>query len=177
MPRAIILDRDGTLNVDEKGYTYKLEDFRLYPDVIPALRRLQQKFLLIVISNQSGIAIGRYTQKQAKAFNSKLDRVMKENGVGIAGFYLCPHAPEEQCACRKPNTGLLMQAKLDFKLTLPKSYVIGDSFADVGLAKNAGCAAIYLERGSTIDEKKARERADYAAKDLTDAAQWILKGE
>src|SRR3989304_6751344 len=105
MTKCIFLDRDGVLN-KEQGYVYRTDDFVLNADVIESLKKLQEAgFLLIVITNQSGIALGLYTHEDVKKVHEYFLFLMKQNGISIAEIYYCPHHPEiEPCICRKPSS-------------------------------------------------------------------------
>lgn len=161
--RAVFLDRDGTINED-KGYVYKIEDLVILPKVIDALRLLQKRFLLIVVSNQSGVERGYYTIDDVERFNRYLYYHLAKNGVYIDDFYYCPYLEGE---CRKPNPGMLLQAAKDWNIELKKSYMIGDKISDIEAGKNAGCKSIFIGQYNPL--------ADFSAQDLLEAAQWILE--
>ncbi|PMQ01419.1 MAG: phosphoheptose isomerase [Dictyoglomus sp. NZ13-RE01] len=164
--KAIFLDRDGTLNED-KGYTYKVEDLKILPNVVEGLKILQKKFLLIVVSNQSGVERGYYTNWDVENFNNHLYLALAKEGVYIDDFYYCPNLEGD---CRKPNIGMFMQAQEDWNIDLSRSYMIGDKETDVLAGKKAGCKTIFLGKDSSI-------LPDYFANDLLDAANWIMKEE
>ncbi|WP_287954738.1 HAD family hydrolase [Acidiplasma sp.] len=139
MKRAVFLDRDGTINYD-KGYTYKLEDLKIYDDIIPILKKYYDNgYIIIVISNQSGINRGYFTVNDMKKFNEGIKRIFMEHGIVISDFYFCPHKPEENCECRKPKTGMVEQAVKKYGIDLKNSIVIGDrDDIDGELARNLG---------------------------------------
>ncbi|WP_287961500.1 HAD family hydrolase [Acidiplasma sp.] len=139
MKRAVFLDRDGTINYD-KGYTYKLEDLKIYDDIIPILKKYYDNgYIIIVISNQSGINRGYFTVNDMKKFNDGIKRIFMEHGIVISDFYFCPHKPEENCECRKPKTGMVEQAVKKYGIDLKNSIVIGDrDDIDGELARNLG---------------------------------------
>lgn len=165
--RAIFLDRDGTINED-KGYTYKIEDLVILPGVIDGLRLLQNKFLLIVVTNQSGVERGYYTEKDVEKFNNYLYLTLAKEGIYIDDFYYCPYLEGE---CRKPNIGMLIQAQKDWNIDLSKSYLIGDKESDVLAGKRVGCKTILIGRTSSDVVP------DFYAKDLLESAKWILLRE
>jgi rfaE bifunctional protein nucleotidyltransferase chain/domain len=175
MNRAVFLDRDGVLNEDP-GYVHKLEDFKLYGDVIESLNLLKKDFKLIIITNQSGIGRGYYKEEDFHRFNDKLVEELKKNGIIIEKTYFCPHSPKEKCNCRKPNTTFIEQAKRQFNIDVRHSFVIGDHPADVKLGKNAGCKAVYLLRGHATGhlEEARGNNPDYIANSLKQAADFIL---
>lgn len=145
MNKAVFLDRDGTINVD-KHYLYKAEDFEYLPGVVEALRIFQAEgYLLIVITNQSGIARGYFTERDY----GRLDQWMKENlerkQVHLTASYYCPHLPDArvlqyrvECNCRKPGIGLFEKAAREYGIDLMESYAIGDRLRDLAVCKK-GC--------------------------------------
>lgn len=178
MNKAIILDRDGTLNEDEKGFTHKLEDFKLFQNVIPALKILKEKFRFFIITNQSGVGRGYYSIDDVNIFNKKVVDVLKEEGIIIEEIFVCPHHPQEDCECRKPRPKFIEEIKKKYKIDLKRSYVIGDHEADVLLGKNAGAKSVLLLTGhgkKHLPEMKITP--DHIAEDILDAANWIIEME
>ncbi|MEM3373800.1 MAG: pantoate--beta-alanine ligase [Candidatus Woesearchaeota archaeon] len=172
--RAIFLDRDGTLNED-KGYTYKIEDLKIYPDVIENLKRVKN-YKLFIITNQSGIERGFFTEKDMHNFNEKLLQELKKEDISIEKIFFCPHKPETKCSCRKPYTDALKIAEKEYNLNLSNSFVIGDHYIDVILAKNNNCKSIYLLTGQGVKNlEKAKELfPDYVAANFKQAIDYIL---
>ena len=150
--KAIFLDRDGTINVD-KGYVHKIEDFEFIPGVIEALRVLQSKgYLLIVITNQSGIARGYYSEEDFQKLNSYMISEFEKNGVVISDVLYCPHLPDapivayrKSCNCRKPGLGLFEKAIDKWNIDLSRSYAIGDKERDLSICLNSECKGILFE--------------------------------
>ena len=150
--KAIFLDRDGTINVD-KGYVYKIEDFEFIPGAIEALRMLQNKgYLLIVITNQSGIARGYYSESDFQKLNSYMVSELKKEGVVISDVLYCPHLPDapiaayrKDCDCRKPKLGLFEKAIQKWDIDLSKSYAVGDKERDLSICLNSNCKGILLK--------------------------------
>jgi len=175
MNKTIFLDRDGTLNMDE-GYTYKTQDLKFYPDVFKALNLLKAQFKFIIITNQSGIGRGYYTEEQFHKFNNHLVNKLKEQGIKIEKTYFCPHYPKGSCDCRKPNIKFIKQAKEEFNIDLNNSWVIGDHPHDIELGKNAGCKTIYLLTGHGKKHKKDLENPDFIANNILEAAN-IIKND
>lgn len=131
MNKAVFLDRDGTINVDF-GYVHKIEDLEFLPGAIEALRIFQELgFLLIVITNQSGISRGYYTLKDAEAFNRAMAQKLEEQGIILKDFFTCPHSPEEDCECRKPSPFMVMKAIKKHNIDPSRSYMFGDKKSDV----------------------------------------------
>ena len=174
--KFIFLDRDGTLNTDKKGYTHKLEDLEFFPDTFKALNLLKDDFKFIIITNQSGIGRGYYTEEDFNKFNKKLTEELKKHDIKIEKTYFCPHHPDINCDCRKPNTTFIKQAEKEFDINLKESFVIGDHPHDVTLGKNAGCKTIYLLTGHGKKHKEEmKEKPNFIANNLLEAAQWIIK--
>lgn len=125
--KAVFVDRDGTLNYDN-GYTYKTSDLKIYEDMIPLLRKYYDDgYIIIVITNQSGINRGFYSVQDMKLFNAKLAEIFAKHGINIEDFFYCPHTPDENCSCRKPETGLIEMAVKKYNIDLKSSVVIGDN--------------------------------------------------
>ena len=119
MNKAIFLDRDGTINVDF-GYVYKTQELELLPGVAEALRIFQELgYLLIVITNQSGIGRGYFTLEDAEQFNQALAQELEKHGVILNDFYTCPHVPEEHCECRKPSPFMVTEAMKKYDIDRP----------------------------------------------------------
>ncbi len=160
--KAVFLDRDGTINV-EKEYLYRREDFEFLPGVPQALRSLQDAgYLLIVVTNQSGVARGYYSLKDVDQLHHYMCDRLRQQGVELAAIYVCPHHPEKglppyniDCECRKAKPGLLLQAAKDFDLDLSASFMIGDKVSDVGAGLSAGCTSYLVRSGHALDEKIA----------------------
>ena len=162
--KAIFLDRDGTINV-EKNYLYKIEDFEFMEGVLETLKKLSDAgFLLIIITNQSGIARGYYTEKDYGILNSWLLENFAKNGISITASYFCPHLPDASveryrtiCNCRKPNTGLFEQAVKDFNIDLKKSFAIGDKIRDLAICEKSDCKGFLIgnnEKPEIIDKAR-----------------------
>lgn len=149
--KAVFLDRDGTINV-EKNYLYKIDDFEFIDGVLEALKELSDAgFLLIIITNQSGIARGYYTEKDYGILNSWLLETFAKNGIKISASYFCPHLPDATvekyrtvCTCRKPNTGLFEQAVKDFNIDLKRSFAIGDKIRDLAICEKSECKGFLI---------------------------------
>ncbi|MGP8216245.1 MAG: D-glycero-alpha-D-manno-heptose-1,7-bisphosphate 7-phosphatase [Bacteroidia bacterium] len=154
MNKAVLLDRDGVINLEREGYTYRIEDFILLPDVITALQILQERgYLLIVISNQSGVAKGVYSIDDVEKLHGHLESRLKKNGIHLKEIYYCPHHPEYgNCICRKPDSELVEKAIARFEIDMEKSYFIGDKERDVLAGKKAGVKGILMESNSSLME-------------------------
>lgn len=141
MRRAIFLDRDGVLNVD-KGYVHRLEDWEWLPGAIGALAAFKKAgWLLLVVSNQSGIGRGYYSEKDLLMLQDSVSGMLKAHGAAIDGWSHCPHAPGAGCACRKPLPGMLLAAGREWDVDMGKSWMLGDRASDVRAGLAAGCRA------------------------------------
>lgn len=135
--KIIYLDRDGVINKDP-GYIYKTEDFRFIDGVFEACHWfLKSGFEIIVITNQSGIGRGYYSLQDYEALTSHMLDQFNQKGINILKVYFCPHAPDDNCSCRKPETGMIEQSLADFEIDLEKSWLIGDKISDMECAQNA----------------------------------------
>ena len=144
--RAVFLDRDGTLNKDV-GYVHRKEDWQWLPGVAEALKRLRAVgYVLVVVSNQSGIARGMYDREALRLLEEWVNAELSAKNAAIDAWYYCPHLPEitGPCECRKPEPGLLLQAARDLDLDLANSWMIGDRVRDVQAGLAAGCQSILL---------------------------------
>jgi|GEM_PF-399798 len=141
---AIFIDRDGTIMVDV-GYPKYARQVSLIPGAVRALREFKRKgFLIIIISNQSGIGRGYMTRRQADSVHKRVISLLGNSGVEIDDAYYCPHAPDEGCDCRKPSPAMLFDASRKFDIDLSRSFMIGDRDVDIETGRNAGCKTLCL---------------------------------
>ncbi len=142
--RAAFLDRDGTISADV-GYCRRVEDFHLLPGVPQAIRLLNSRgFKVVVITNQSGIARGYFTEETLSLIHRKMHHELARDGACVDAIYHCPHHPDDGCPCRKPKPALIQQAAADLDISLGLSYMIGDHIKDVEAGKAAGCRTVWL---------------------------------
>lgn len=177
---AVFLDRDGTLNV-EKEYLWRIEEFEFVPGVPEAVRRLNRAgFLVVVITNQSGVARGYFQMEDVHRLHRHIQNQLKEHAAHIDAFYICPHHPEygdppTVCLCRKPSPGLLLDAACDLGIDLGASYMIGDKVADIEAGRQAGCRPLLVQTGyGRITLEAVSALAAGAFSDLPEAVEWIL---
>ncbi len=138
MSKAIFLDRDGTINVDF-GYVSNVEDLELLEDVVEALRLFQAaEYQLIVITNQSGVGRGYFTLEDVEVFNNELAAQLEDLDVYIDDFFVCPHSPDDYCACRKPYPTLVLDAIKKYGIDPSASFMFGDKSSDVECGNGAG---------------------------------------
>lgn len=155
---ALFLDRDGTLIIDV-GYPRDPARVEPLPGAFDALRALQARFALVIISNQSGLGRGLITEREARDVHDRVIEVFAQAGVAFAGSYYCPHAPEASCACRKPAPGLLLDAAGELGLDLTTSVMIGDKASDIAAGLAAGCRHA-LRFGPDTDGVSGSQRCD-----------------
>ena len=143
MKKAVFLDRDGVINEDS-GYVSKIENFKFLDGVFETLKEFRKLgFLLIIVTNQSGIARGFYTLEDFMILNEFMLNEFAKNAVFIDKVYFCPHSPEFGCECRKPKPGMILKALKEFDIDPQKSFLIGDKPSDIEAAKNANLANAY----------------------------------
>jgi len=136
--RVVFLDRDGVINEDN-GYVYKIEDFIFKDGVFDSLKRLQDLgYKLIVVTNQSGIGRGYYSEEEFLKLTSFMKDEFKKNGIKIDKVYYCPHKPEDNCECRKPKNKMFKDAIKEFDIDPKLSWMIGDKPSDIEAAKRSG---------------------------------------
>lgn len=152
MKKALFLDRDGVLNRERGDYTFLEEDFELLSDVVNTLKIAKQKdYLLIVISNQGGIAKGIFSQPQVELLHKIMSDKLALQGIQFDEIYFCPHHNQiGKCLCRKPNSLMLEKAIARFNIDASKSVFIGDSKRDIEAAEHVGVRGILIEANSGI---------------------------
>ncbi|NQV13929.1 HAD family hydrolase [bacterium] len=155
MRKALFLDRDGVVNV-ERNYTIQIEDFQFIEGIHALCSEFQERgYLIFVITNQAGIARGYYTEAEFQQLTDWMLEAFESNGIHIEKVYHCPHHPDfgGDCECRKPNPGMILQAKFDYNLDLAKSILIGDKESDLQAGRNAGIGQNILFNGTKIDHQ------------------------
>ena len=180
--RAVLLDKDGTL-VENVPYNVDPDRLRLTPGAVEGLGRLARAgYRLIVVSNQSGVARGLFSESALAAVEQRLGELLAAAGARLDGFYYCPHYPAgrvaafaRECECRKPRPGLLRRAAREHGLALARCWLIGDILDDVQAGRAAGCRTVLLDNGHETEWLLSRERLpDHLAADLDQAARLIL---
>ena len=172
--KAVFLDRDGTINVDY-GYVHQIDDFHFIDGVIDALLQLKKKgYLLVLVTNQSGIARGYFSEEQFLQLTEWFDWSLADRGVDFDGIYYCPHHPEgqgeyrEDCDCRKPKAGMFTQAIADLNIDPAQSIMVGDKLEDLLAAENAGVKTKILVRTGKEVTPQAEAKADKVLNSLAD---------
>ncbi len=176
---AVFLDRDGTLN-EEMGYINHLSRFRLLPQAVPTIRRLNDAGVkAVVVTNQSGAARGYFPVSLLDEVHAHLQNLLAAGGAHLDGIYACLHHPDEGCPCRKPRPTLIQQAARDLNLDLSRSYLVGDRYKDIETAANAGVKGILVLTGygrGEYEYLRATQEVQpvFVAPDLEAAVKWIL---
>ena len=181
----MFLDRDGTL-IEEVGYLDRVERIALYPWSIDAVRTLNRAGLcVVVVSNQSGVARGFFPESVVEGVHRHLAALLDAGGARIDAYYYCPHHPDgkvegyaRRCDCRKPGRGLVDRATREFGVDPERSFVVGDRWLDVRLARAVGARGLLVRTGlGSTEEANPPEdlRADAVADNLIEAVGWILR--
>ena len=170
--KAVFLDRDGTL-IEEVGYPRRASQVRLLPEVPESLKSLiASGFILVVVSNQSGVARGLISPEEAQAVHDRVVTLLSECGILLAGANYCYHTQEDNCECRKPKPGLILRAAEELSIDLKKSFLVGNQERDAQAALAAGCRSVLV-----VDDKDMVGTAlpgTYRARTWTDAVRSIL---
>ncbi|MBN1521853.1 MAG: 3-deoxy-manno-octulosonate cytidylyltransferase, partial [Candidatus Aureabacteria bacterium] len=180
MKKAIFLDRDGTINIDY-GYVSKPGDFHLLKSAGQTLKILQDKgYLLIIITNQSGIGRKYYSLDDFYTVNSIMIRKLQKHGVKITDIFFCPHNPDARCSCRKPSPEMVFKAAKKWNIDLSHSFFIGDKTSDILCGKNSGCITIQIINSTPFKASLPEtviEQADYRINDLCECLSIIERVE
>jgi D-glycero-D-manno-heptose 1,7-bisphosphate phosphatase len=182
MKPAVFLDKDGTL-VENVPYNVDPLQIRLTSGAQEALAALHAaSYLIVVVSNQSGIARGFFGEDALAAVEQRLRHLLAEIEVPLTGFYCCPHHPDGRvltyavaCACRKPEPGMILRAAADHKVDLTRSWFVGDILDDVEAGRRAGCRTILIDNHNETEWQLSDARTpDHVARDLSEAAGVIV---
>jgi len=182
---AVFLDRDGTM-IEDNGYLYRIEDVTPFPWMVDAVRALNRAELpIVVVTNQSAIARGMLTEDRLSEIHARIDDLLRNGGASVTAYYYCPHHPEgtvapfaRVCECRKPAPGLVARAAADLDLDVTRSFVVGDKWTDVALARAIGAKGVLVRTGYGADEEKhpaCGVAADAIVDNLAAAASWIIR--
>ena len=187
---AVFLDRDGTIN-EEVGYLDSLDKLKIIPAAYEAIRLINLSGMkAIVVTNQSGVARGIFNEELVRQTHESIQAVLLQKKASIDKFYYCPHHPTEgtgiylqNCNCRKPLPGMLLQAAHDLDIELGSSYMIGDTDRDMEAAKKIGVKGILVKTGYgrevlqnvDPDATTAGNNPDFVAEDILEAVKWIMK--
>ncbi len=180
LAKVVFLDRDGVINQDSPDYIKSWSEFHFLPGSIEAVKRLTMNgFFVFLITNQSAVSRGMISQKDLEYIHSRMMQEIEKGGGHIKDIFYCPHLPEDECECRKPEAGLIYMAQKAYKLDLSSAVMVGDSSKDVECALNAGCGKTVLVRtgnGNKAEESLGEKniRPDFIANDLYHAVNWII---
>jgi D-glycero-D-manno-heptose 1,7-bisphosphate phosphatase len=186
MSLAVFLDRDGTVN-EEVNFLSDPSELHLIDGAATAIREANALGLKVIITtNQSGVARGFLTEEQLQTIHERLREMLSREGASVDAIYYCPHYPAEgnspylqECSCRKPNPGMVLQAKDTFDIDLAHSFVVGDRLVDIQMGKSIGATTIIVRTGYGNDEIQLMQQqnvvADYIAENLLDAMQYIKR--
>lgn len=181
---AAFLDRDGVINVD-KHYLHKIQDFEFLPSAVQAMHRLQAAgYCLVVVTNQSGIARGIYSEAEYEAVTAHMLADLAKSGVEPAAVLHCPHLPDAKvaafrvaCNCRKPAPGLLLQAKVLLDIDVGLSVLFGDKISDIAAGRAAGVKRCFLVRSGHTFSASDEAAADGVCADLAEGVGMLLTAE
>ena len=179
--RVVFLDRDGVINRDSADYITSAAAFEFLPGSCEALGRLAANgFDVVIVTNQSALGRGWLTADGLAAIHARLVAGVREHGGRIHDILVCPHRPDEECACRKPRPGLILEARRRHGVDLAAAVMVGDSVRDIECGRNAGVGAVVLVRtgnGRQAEAELGRRGLppDFIAEDLAAAADWILR--
>lgn len=173
--KAVFLDRDGVINIDT-GYVSHSDDFEFIEGVIEACQKIKAKgYQLVVITNQSGIARGYFSEDEFMTLTEWMDWSLADKGVDLDGIYFCPHHPEkgigdykQACDCRKPRPGMINSAVKHLDIDLSQSFLVGDKVSDLKAGKTAGVATNILVRTGKAITPEGEKLADYIVDSLVD---------
>ena len=182
--RAVFIDRDGTL-IEEVGYLDRVERVALYPWSIDAIRALNRTGLRVVlVTNQSGVARGFFTEAVVDEVHRRIAALLDAGGARIDAYYYCPHHPDgkieryaQHCDCRKPSRGLVDRAARELGIDPVRSFVVGDRWLDVQLARAVGAQGVLVRTGYGVTEESMPPKgveADAVVNNLIEAVSWIL---
>ncbi|MBI4486931.1 MAG: HAD family hydrolase [Acidobacteria bacterium] len=182
---GVFVDRDGTL-IEEVGYLDRAERVALYPWTADAIRALNRAgFKIVLVSNQSGVARGFFTEAIVDEVHRHMAALLGAGGARIDAYYYCPHHPDGKvagyaipCECRKPNRGLVDRASRELGIDPARSFVVGDRWLDVGLARTIGARGILVRTGYGATEETRPPQdlsADAVVDNFAGAASWILR--
>ncbi len=171
---ALFLDRDGTI-IEDTGALGDPEDIRLIPGIIPSLQVLQEHYLLFVVTNQVWISRGVLSHSQVDRVNGALDSLLREHGIAVKEWFVCPHQKSDKCTCRKPSPHFLLHAADKYNIDLSRSFMIGDHPSDPQTGEAAGAFGLYVLTGHGMEHLHSLSDYYPVFHNLAEAGEWILK--
>jgi D-glycero-D-manno-heptose 1,7-bisphosphate phosphatase len=184
--RAVFLDRDGVINANRLDHVKSWDEFQFLPGALQALRQLAAtRFVVLVTTNQAAIDRGQTTETTVRHIHARMVAAVQQAGGRIDGVYYCPHLPQANCDCRKPKTGLYEQGARDWDVDVARSYVVGDSLADITAARAIGAQPILVLTGrGTLQQDLLRDAgldgcrvADDLAAAIQSIEDWEIEAE
>jgi D-glycero-D-manno-heptose 1,7-bisphosphate phosphatase len=181
LKKAVFLDRDGTINRDSPDYIKSRAEFEFLPGSLEAISNLTRHgFVSIVVTNQSAVPRKLISPDELEFVHNMMAQTAAQNGGEIKDVFYCPHMPQDGCDCRKPEPGLIFQARDKYEIDLTAAVMVGDSAKDIECARRAGCGRAVLVKSGQKDDvenelKTRRIHVDYVARDLYEAAEWIIE--
>lgn len=180
--KAAFLDRDGVINLD-RAYVHKWEDFEFVPGAVDAMRRLSDAgYAIVIVTNQSGIARGMYTEVDYQLLTQQMCEALAAAGVKVTGVYHCPHHPQGrvtelalECECRKPAPGMILRASQELGVSLSNSLLVGDKPSDIEAARRAGVSKAYMVRSDNEESSVLNVDTDQVFDDLAECVSYILR--
>ncbi|MEM9805571.1 MAG: D-glycero-beta-D-manno-heptose 1,7-bisphosphate 7-phosphatase [Cyanobacteria bacterium P01_D01_bin.56] len=172
--KYVVFDRDGTL-IHERHYLSDPEQIELIPGIVVGLRLLAELgFGLIIVTNQSGIGRGYFSEHKLAEIHARLTQLLAEEQISLDGIFYCPHTPHDGCDCRKPRPGMLLQAAQRFHFDPAQCFVVGDKPCDINLGKAVGATTILVKTGYGMEtDKQAVVNPDYLVDTVKDIASTI----
>jgi D-glycero-D-manno-heptose 1,7-bisphosphate phosphatase len=181
--KVVFLDRDGVINKDSSAYIKSWAEFEFLPRSLEAICQLTtNEFDVILITNQSAVHRNLISKKALEAIHIRMKEVIKQHGGKIKDIFYCPHLPEDQCDCRKPQPGLILQAQKKHRIDLEQAVMVGDSAKDIECARNAGCyGSILVHTGNGKKAEKVLAKKGilpgFIVKDLFEAANLLTSSD
>lgn len=176
---AVFLDRDGVLIENRADYIREWSQVLVYPKTYFSLKGIQNAgYKIVIVTNQSAVGRGLITLQTANEINQRLVDLFRENHIQVSGIYLCPHCPDDNCECRKPKPGMLLQAARELSLDLNRSWLVGDAWSDVLAGEAVSLRGeILVKTGRGLDQlnlsKPENLKSCSIAEDLAEAVQII----
>jgi histidinol-phosphate phosphatase family protein len=175
LPRpAVFLDRDGTV-IEDRGVLAEPSEVVFFPDTVDALKRLQDRFLLFLVTNQPGVARGAITLENVNRVNAQVVSYLAEHGVTITAVYVCPHQRSDGCRCIKPSPYFLHKAAEEHAVDLRRSFTVGDHPHDVEFAQAVGARGVYVRTGHGDKHLPELSAGVTVVSGIGEAADWILR--
>lgn len=179
--KVAFLDRDGVINLD-RAYVHKWDEFEFVPGAVEAMRRLREAgYALVVVTNQSGLARGMYSETEYRALTDAMCAALAQAGADLEAVYHCPHHPKGkvaewavECDCRKPAPGMILRAAKELGVSLADSFMVGDKPSDIEAARAAGVGRAYIVQSDNAESSGGHAQADAAFRDLADCVAHLL---